>query len=80
MPWNRALLEKLVVAHLVKKFLSFYGTQKCIITVFIRAVTAPNIRPDASSTHIKVKLCLCLTKYHAIKAYRGSGGVAPLIL
>jgi len=28
----------------------------------------------------KVKLSLCLTKNHAIKAYWGSGGIAPLIL
>jgi hypothetical protein len=29
---------------------------------------------------IKVKLSLCLTKHHAMKAYWGSGGIAPLIL
>jgi hypothetical protein len=31
--------------------------------------------------HVKVKLSLCnfLTEYHAMKAYWGSGGIAPLI-
>jgi hypothetical protein len=29
---------------------------------------------------VKVKLSLCLTKYHAMKAYWGSGGIAPLII
>jgi hypothetical protein len=27
-----------------------------------------------------LKLSLCLTKHHAMKAYWGSGGIAPLIL
>jgi hypothetical protein len=26
-PWNRVLLEKLIVARLVKKFRAFYGTK-----------------------------------------------------
>jgi hypothetical protein len=29
---------------------------------------------------VKVKLSLCLTKHHTMKAYWGSGGIAPLIL
>jgi hypothetical protein len=29
---------------------------------------------------VKVKLSLCLTKHHAIKAYWGIGGIAPRIL
>jgi hypothetical protein len=29
---------------------------------------------------IKVKLSLCLTKHHVMKAYWGSGGIAPRIL
>jgi hypothetical protein len=28
----------------------------------------------------KVKLSLCLTKHHTMKAYWGSGGIAPCIL
>jgi hypothetical protein len=28
----------------------------------------------------KAKLSLCLTKHHAMKAYWGSGGIAPRIL
>jgi len=37
-PWNRALLEKLTVSQLVKKFSAFYGTRR-----FITALTS--IRP-----------------------------------
>jgi hypothetical protein len=29
---------------------------------------------------VKVKLSLCHTKHHAMKAYFGSGGTAPCIL
>jgi hypothetical protein len=29
--------------------------------------------------HVKVKLPLCLTKYHTMKTYWGSGGIAPYI-
>ena len=32
-PWSKVLLEKLIVAQLVKKFSAFYGTRR-IITVF----------------------------------------------
>jgi len=35
-PWGRALLEKIIVAQLVKKFPTFYGTRRFII-VFTRA-------------------------------------------
>jgi len=28
----------------------------------------------------RVKLSLCLTKHHAMKAYLGSGGITPRIL
>jgi hypothetical protein len=31
-------------------------------------------------TLMKVKLSLCLTKHHTMKAYWGSGGIAPRIL
>jgi hypothetical protein len=33
-----------------------------------------------SKQKVKVKLSLCLTKHHAMKAYWGSGGIAPLII
>jgi hypothetical protein len=29
---------------------------------------------------VKLKLSLCLTKHHAMKAYWGSGGITPRIL
>jgi hypothetical protein len=34
--WSRALLEKLIVAQLVKKFSAFYGSQK-LVPVFTKA-------------------------------------------
>jgi hypothetical protein len=33
-----------------------------------------------SGVMVKVKLSLCLIKHHAMKAYWGSGGIAPRIL
>jgi len=33
-PWSRAILEKLIVIQLVKKFLTFHGTQKFITIKF----------------------------------------------
>jgi len=35
-PSSRALLQKLIVTHIVKKFPVFYGTKK-FVTVFTRA-------------------------------------------
>jgi hypothetical protein len=35
-PWSRGILEKLRVSQLVKKFPTFYGTQR-FITAFTRA-------------------------------------------
>jgi hypothetical protein len=36
---------------------------------------------ETKKVKVKVKLSLCfLTKHHAMKAYWGSGGIAPLIL
>jgi hypothetical protein len=37
----------------------------------------PHIEKDVK---VKVKLSLCLTKHHVMKAYWGSGGIAPRIL
>jgi hypothetical protein len=34
--WSRVLIEKLIVSHLLKKFLTFYGTRRSI-TVFATA-------------------------------------------
>jgi len=49
-PWSRVLLEKLIVAQLVKKFPAFYGTRS-FITVFTTAGYCPYPDPDASSLH-----------------------------
>jgi hypothetical protein len=35
---------------------------------------------EFSRVKVKVKLSLCLTKHHAMKAFWGSGGIAALIL
>jgi hypothetical protein len=44
----------------------------------------PSIRPYITYAvlkgKVKVKLSPCLTKYHAMKTYRGSGGIIPRIL
>jgi hypothetical protein len=34
--WSRVILEKLIIAQIIKKFPAFYGTRR-IITVFTRA-------------------------------------------
>jgi hypothetical protein len=38
-----------------------------------------DIRGRERKVKVKVKLSLCLTKHHAMKAYWGSGCIAPLI-
>jgi hypothetical protein len=35
-PWSKVLLDKLIFTKLIKKFSSFYGTQR-FITVFTKA-------------------------------------------
>ena len=47
-PWSRVLLEKLTCALLVKKFPTFYGTQK-FITAFTEPATSPYPKPDEPS-------------------------------
>jgi hypothetical protein len=46
-PWNRVLLEKLIVTQLVKKFTAFYKTRR-FITVFL----GPYPEPDEPSPHL----------------------------
>jgi hypothetical protein len=38
------------------------------------------LRAGLDAMKVKVKLFLCLTKHHAMKAYWRSGGIAPRIL
>jgi hypothetical protein len=45
-PWNRVVLDKLIVTQLIKKFLGFYGT-RMLINVF----TDPYPELDESSSH-----------------------------
>jgi hypothetical protein len=42
--------------------------------------TLPQISLIDKGKKVKVKLSLCLTKYHAMKTYWGSGDIAPRIL
>jgi hypothetical protein len=49
-PWSRVILEKLIFAQLVEKFLAFYGTRK-LNTVFTTARHRPCPQPDESSLH-----------------------------
>jgi hypothetical protein len=81
-PWSRVILEKLVVAQLFTKFPTFNGT-RIIIIVFTRARHwSSQLNPFHTFPHyfLKVKLFLCLTKYHATKAYWESRRIAPRIL
>jgi len=42
-------------------------------------VSTPEMKHVEGKVKLKVK-SLCLTKYHAMKTYSGSGGVAPRII
>jgi hypothetical protein len=46
--WSRVLLQKLVVAQLVKEFPTFVVPY----TVFTEAATGPHSKPDESSPHL----------------------------
>jgi len=64
-PWNRVLLEKLTGSELVKKFRSFYGTQR-FITAFIRAhhlslSWARSIQSMSPSHFLKIHFNIILT-------------------
>jgi hypothetical protein len=63
-PWSRVLLEKLIVAHPVDKFSSFYETRK-FITVFTRSRHWTLSRPrwnQSTSWHLKRSI-LFLSRY-----------------
>jgi len=45
----------------------------------VPAVRNSSQRTTKTLDNVKVKLFLCLTKYHTMKKYWGSGGVAPRI-
>jgi hypothetical protein len=49
-PWNKVLLEKLIVSQLVKTFPALYLTQR-IIVVFTRAHKNINIIKESTGTH-----------------------------
>jgi len=51
--WSRALLEKLIVSHLVYKLVAYYGIQKLII-VFTDTATGTYPEPDKSTPHAYV--------------------------
>jgi hypothetical protein len=38
-----------------------------------------NVGGRSSGVEIKLSLCFLLTEHHAMKAYWGTGGIAPLI-
>jgi hypothetical protein len=49
-PWSRVHLEKLIVTQLVKKFTTFYGTQKFLCSQ--GPATGPHPEPDEFSPHL----------------------------
>ena len=75
LPRSTALLEKLVVPHLVKKFPAFYGT-RCFITVFITAPTCPYPEPHQSSPRplypITCRHILILSCSYVVEAHHSS--------
>jgi hypothetical protein len=56
-------------------YLTFYA----VFTLLLPYPRSCGCRNVCSSSKVKVKLLLSLTKHHAMKTYWGSGGIAPLI-
>jgi hypothetical protein len=58
------------------------GPRAVLDAVVKRKIPSPCQESNCEEFNIKVKvkLSLCLTKYHAIKTYWGNGGIAPCIL
>jgi hypothetical protein len=48
----------------------------CYICIYVQI----KIHQKDKKVKVNAKLSLCLTKHYAMKAYWGSGGIAPLIL
>jgi hypothetical protein len=51
----------------------------CIIIIAF-LITGFHSKNQKTDVKVKVKLSLCLTKHHAMKAYWGNGSTTPLIL
>jgi hypothetical protein len=51
-----------------------------IINAGKRFLKLLKVRNSKGKGRVKLKLSLCLAKHHAMKAYWGSGGIAPRIL
>jgi hypothetical protein len=85
-PQNVKTKTKTVSATLMKlpfMFLLCFGTRawRKLHTEELQSLSSSyNIIGIKVNLNVKVKLSLCLTKHHAMKAYRGSGGIAPRIL
>jgi hypothetical protein len=64
------------------KFIVGFENKHCVHEeqcVIYRGATEVRLKLSLK-VKVKVKLSLCLTKHHAMKTYRGSGGIAPYIL
>jgi hypothetical protein len=60
-PWNKVILEKLIVAQLFKKFPVFYGTRK-FITVFTLDLITNHHRPlELTCWNVNSLPVLCCT-------------------
>jgi flagellar basal body-associated protein FliL len=51
-----------------------------VVVVVAAAAVVVVVVAAAAAKGKKVKLSLCITQHHAMKTYRGSGGIAPCIL
>jgi hypothetical protein len=85
--WRGAQLKHMDNFTILCKTRYLYRIFKCItLWYLVPVVCAQNCRsvvPTSFRSLLKgrkVKLSLCLTKHHAMKIYRGCGGIAPCIL
>jgi hypothetical protein len=66
---------------LVRCFNDYLSTAYWLVTYDYEYIRQKFIRADHSQEMtVKIKLSLGLVKYHAMKGYWGSGGIAPRIL
>jgi isochorismate hydrolase len=68
----------IVVIHWLKQY--FYSLFRRFLTQFLQPfVFIKSLSTSIANKKVQVKLSLCLTKHHAMKAYWGNGSIAPHI-
>jgi hypothetical protein len=77
--WLSLSLSKNILFYRSRRFITvFTKTHHWTLSRASRIQFAPSI--PVSLKNVKVKLSFCLTKHHPMKAYWGSGDIAPRIL